>query len=150
MDIEFVRNLAKLLNEESLNVIEVKEEGEFAIRLEKHAQQALSVAPEVAPQKATPQTETTKESPTASSEATQILSPMVGVFYASPSPGAKPYVSVGSKVKEGDVLCIIKAMKLMKELTAEQAGTMEEILEKNEDVVEYNQPLFRIVAGDNE
>lgn len=73
-----------------------------------------------------------------------IDSPIVGTFYDSPSPDAPAYVQVGSKVKKGDVVCIIEAMKLMNEIEAEESGEVVEILVSNEGPVEYNQPLFRI------
>ncbi len=75
---------------------------------------------------------------------TEVKSPMVGVFYAAPSPDAEPFVQVGSKVKKGDVLCIIEAMKLMNEITAEQDGEIVDICVQNGDVVEYGQTLFKI------
>lgn len=77
-------------------------------------------------------------------QGTPVKAPMVGVFYAAPSPDAKPYVSVGSTVKEGDTLCIIEAMKLMNEITAEQGGTITEICVNNGDIIEYGQTLFYI------
>lgn len=77
-------------------------------------------------------------------EGTPIESPMVGVFYAAPSPDSEPYVSVGSKINKGDVVCIIEAMKLMNEVTAEKSGTITEICVENGQVVEYGQPLFLI------
>lgn len=70
--------------------------------------------------------------------------PMVGVFYAAPSPNAEPYVSVGSKVNKGDVVCIIEAMKLMNEVTATECGTIKEILVEDGSLVEFGQPLFVI------
>ena len=70
--------------------------------------------------------------------------PMVGVFYAASSPDAEPYVSIGSKVKKGDVVCIIEAMKLMNEVVASESGTVTEILAENGDLVEFGQPLFVI------
>ena len=69
---------------------------------------------------------------------------MVGTFYASPAPGKPPYVSVGDKVKKGQVLCVIEAMKLMNEIESEFDGEIAEICVKNEDVIEYGQPLFKI------
>lgn len=74
----------------------------------------------------------------------EITSPMVGTFYSSPSPGAEPFVQVGSKVKAGDVLCIIEAMKIMNELTSEVDGTIKEILVKENQTVEYGQLLMII------
>lgn len=73
-----------------------------------------------------------------------ITSPMVGVFYAAPSPDAEPYISVGSVIKKGDVLCLIEAMKLMNEVQAEQSGEIVKICVENGQVVEYGQPLFLI------
>lgn len=147
-DMEFIRNLAKLINEESLDVIEIKEEGKYSIRMEKHAVQQVMAMPSVAAMpKETHQTDK-EQTEVAAKEGVIIYSPMVGVFYEAPSPGAKPYVSVGSRVKEGDILCILEAMKLMNELVSEQNGTIAEIFVKNEEVVEYNQPLFRIVTED--
>ena len=78
-------------------------------------------------------------------EGALVLSPTVGVFYASPSPDARPFVEVGDQVKKGDTLCIIEAMKLMNEIPSEVDGTVAEICVGNGQVVEYNQPLFRIV-----
>ena len=73
-----------------------------------------------------------------------VKSNMVGTFYASPAPGKPPYVSVGDKVKKGQVLCVIEAMKLMNEIESEFDGEIAEICVKNEDVIEYGQPLFKI------
>lgn len=73
-----------------------------------------------------------------------VTSPIVGTFYSASGPGSAPFVSTGSKVKKGDVLCIIEAMKLMNEIESEYDGEIEEILVQNEQMIEYGQPLFRI------
>ena len=73
-----------------------------------------------------------------------VASPLVGTFYAAASPDAEPFVKVGDTVKKGQVLGIIEAMKLMNEIESEYDGVVEAVLVKNEDVVEYGQPLFRI------
>lgn len=73
-----------------------------------------------------------------------VKSPMVGTFYSKPSPDAKPFVEVGSKVKKGDKLCIIEAMKLMNEIEAEEDGEIVEILVKDEEMVDYGKKLFVI------
>ena len=73
-----------------------------------------------------------------------VTSPLVGTFYAAPSPEAEPYVKVGDTVKKGQVLGLIEAMKLMNEIESEYDGVVEAILVENEEVVEYGQPLFRI------
>ena len=78
------------------------------------------------------------------SEGTPVTSPMVGVFYAAPAPDKEPYVSVGAKVNKGDVLCLIEAMKLMNEVTAEKSGEIVEVCVENGQVVEYGQPLVMI------
>ena len=74
----------------------------------------------------------------------EVKSPMVGVFYKGPSPTSEPFVKVGSKVKKGDVLCIIEAMKLMNEIYAEQDGIISEVCLNDGDVAEYSQVLFRM------
>ncbi len=74
----------------------------------------------------------------------EVLSPFVGTFYASPSPTAAKYVEVGTKVKKGDVLCIIEAMKIMNEIEAEFPGKVAAVLVKDGQPVQYGQPLFQI------
>jgi acetyl-CoA carboxylase biotin carboxyl carrier protein len=74
----------------------------------------------------------------------EVTAPIVGTFYAAPAPDADAYVKVGDHVTAGTVLCIIEAMKLMNEIEAETAGTVKEVLVRNEEPVEYGQVLFRI------
>ncbi len=74
----------------------------------------------------------------------EVKSPMVGTFYSSPSPKDEPYVKIGDKVKKGDVLCVVEAMKLMNEIESEYDGEIVEICVKNEDMVEYGTTLFKI------
>jgi len=73
-----------------------------------------------------------------------IKSPLVGTYYSSPAPGGKPYVEVGTKVKKGDVLCIVEAMKIMNEITSDYDGEIVEILRRDEDIIEYGMELFKI------
>ena len=82
--------------------------------------------------------------PVAGTEGHVVKSPMVGTFYRSASPGAKPFVEVGDTVQIGDPLCIIEAMKLMNEIEADKAGTVKAILVENGQPVEYGQPLIVI------
>ena len=92
-------------------------------------------------------TTTPQDTPSANSESAnhnQILSPMPGTFYSAPSPDAEPFVKAGDAVKKGQTLCIVEAMKIMNEIEAESNGVISEILIKNGDPVEYNQPLFKI------
>ncbi|MBI5068479.1 MAG: acetyl-CoA carboxylase biotin carboxyl carrier protein [Deltaproteobacteria bacterium] len=98
---------------------------------------AAAHAPPAAP--ASPKAEKPAEKPGA-----LVTSPFVGTFYRAPSPDSQPYVDVGSKVKKGQVLCIVEAMKLMNEIEAEVEGKVAEILVQNATPVEFGQPLFRI------
>lgn len=112
---------------------------------------AASVAP-AQPQQpaatpaAAPITQALQETPTPASKSNllEVTAPIVGTFYASPSPDTPIFVKVGDRVKAGQVLCIIEAMKLMNEIEAEVSGTVREVLVKNEDPVEYGQTLFRL------
>lgn len=74
-----------------------------------------------------------------------VLSPMLGVFYSSPSPESEPFVKTGSKVRKGDVLCIIEAMKLMNEITAEKDGEITQVLAQNGQIVEFEQVIFKLL-----
>ena len=74
----------------------------------------------------------------------EVKSPMVGTYYGAPEPGAKAYVSVGSRVSKGQILCIIEAMKIMNEIESEFDGIVKEVLAQNSHPVEYGQVLFRI------
>ena len=78
-------------------------------------------------------------------EGTFITSPIVGTFYESSAPDKAPYVKVGDKVKKGDIICIIEAMKLINEIASEEDGEIKEILVKNGDIVDFGKPLFKII-----
>ena len=148
MDVKKIESLAKLMQETGLTALELTE-GESVLKLERKqeviaaAPVAVAAAPVAGPEAlgvvSQPEAVQTQQ------EGTMVLSPTVGVFYASPSPDARPFVEVGDQVKKGDTLCIIEAMKLMNEIPAEVDGTIAEICVGNGQVVEYNQPLFRIV-----
>lgn len=103
--------------------------------------QTLQESVEVIPKSIT-KAEASEQSAQISGKA--IESPMAGVFYAASAPDAEPYVTVGKPVKEGDVVCIVEAMKLMNEITATESGVIKEILVENGQIVEYGQPLFTI------
>lgn len=100
------------------------------------ASAAPAAAPAVAAEPAT--------APVAAEDTRTINSPMVGTFYRAPSPGAKPFADVGQKVKAGDTVCIIEAMKLLNEIETEYDGVIKEILVENGQPVEFGQPLFVI------
>lgn len=153
MNTRNVKSLIDMMEKSSLTALEVEEEG-CKIRLERSVQggavmQAAPLTPILQqPVLAAPAPQTVPETaPAATPEAPvgqEIKSPMVGVFYASSSPESDPFVTVGQRVKKGDVLCIIEAMKLMNEITAEVEGEITEICAQNGQIIEYGQPLFRI------
>lgn len=149
MDVKKIESLAKLMKETGLTGLELVEDGQ-QLRLERQVE--VVAAPVAAPAPAAPVPATgaealgvTHEELAPVKEGTLVLAPTVGVFYSAPSPDARPFVEVGDQVKKGDTLCIIEAMKLMNEIPAEVDGTVAEICVGNGQVVEFNQPLFRIV-----
>lgn len=151
MDVKKIESLAKLMQETGLTGLELVE-GDMELRLERQ-QEVVAVAPAApvmpvaapAPAAGAEAQAASQEQAAPRKEGALVLSPTVGVFYASPSPDARPFVEVGDQVKKGDTLCIIEAMKLMNEIPAELDGTVAEICVGNGQVVEFNQPLFRIV-----
>ena len=154
MDIRKVKKLIEMLEESQLNEIEIKE-GEESVKLVKAisvpVQEQIVTSNAVAP---TPQpavvNDVSADSDTSQSAEDETISgqtidsPMVGTFYAAPNPGAKDFVSVGDKISEGDVLCIIEAMKMMNEVKADSSGTIKQVLIENAEPVEFGQPLFVI------
>lgn len=149
MDIAHIRKLIKLVQGSDLTEIEVTE-GDHSVRISRQTTQVTAApvhysAPiaAAAPAEAAP-APATSASENAPDEAHVVKSPMVGTFYSAPNPDASPFVSVGSKVNKGDTLCIIEAMKLMNEIEAEYAGTVENILVENATPLEYGQPIFVI------
>ncbi|MDX1837677.1 acetyl-CoA carboxylase biotin carboxyl carrier protein [Legionella taurinensis] len=153
MDIRKIKKLIELLDETGISEIEIKE-GEESVRLSRHshvveAAQPVRYAPQPAPVQApaapaAPQAQAAAESESATVNGHKVRSPMVGTLYTSPSPDAQPFVKVGQKVKAGDTLCIIEAMKMFNEIEADKAGTIAAILAGNGDPIEYDQPLFVI------
>ncbi|MFZ5539950.1 MAG: acetyl-CoA carboxylase biotin carboxyl carrier protein [Pseudomonadota bacterium] len=151
MDLRKLKTLIDLVAESGIAEIEVTE-GEDKVRIVKHNPVAApppAPAPAPAPVFTAPAPSAAQASapPPAVAEEPKghvVKSPMVGTFYRSSSPGAKPFVEVGQAVKPGDTLCIIEAMKLLNEIEAEVAGVVKEILVENGQAVEYGQPLFVI------
>ena len=147
MEIEKIRELAEILRESGLTALEVRE-GEDKVRLEKapvqavYAQGAAAPAPSAsaAGVQAIPQGSGVVDF----NQLTECKSNMVGVFYSSPSPDSEPFVKIGDKVKKGDVLCIIEAMKLMNEYVAPQDGEIVDICAENGQLVEFGQCLFKL------
>lgn len=134
-----IRTYAGLMEELQLTGLEVEADG-VRVRLERMGAPAAPVvvsAPAAAAAPAAAKAEV-------DGDMVEVTSPMVGVFYSAPTESAEPFVRTGSKVKKGDVLCIIEAMKLMNEITAECDGTIVDIGAGNNQVVDYGHVLFRI------
>jgi acetyl-CoA carboxylase biotin carboxyl carrier protein len=153
IDKDKVKDLAEILTAYGLTRLEASE-GDFRLILEKAPvepiQQVQPIQPVQPPQPAQPLA-SPQPRPTPSEDdivdydqLAQVVSPIVGVFYSAPSPDSPPYVSIGSAVRKGDVLCIIEAMKLLNEITADQDGEIVDICVKNGDIAEYGQVLFKM------
>jgi acetyl-CoA carboxylase biotin carboxyl carrier protein len=156
MDIRKVKKLIELLEESGVAEIEIRE-GEESVRISRHgaAAAAVSVQPAPAAQAAAPPLAASpgagrgaavaaEDASAAARAESAVTAPMVGTFYASPAPGAKPFVEIGSEVKVGQTLCIIEAMKMMNQIESDKAGRVTSILVKSGDPVEFGQPLFII------
>ena len=160
MDLDFLERLIQAVDESSIDSIEI-ERGGTRVRIGKTPPQTVAAAaPTMAPVAAAPVAAAPAAAPPAGAAApaaapaaaetgtpshwVDVPSPMVGTFYAAPAPDAPPYVDVGSRVGDGDTLCIIEAMKLMNELEAEITGTIAEVCVENAEPVEYGQVLFRV------
>ena len=145
MDISEIRKLIKLIQSTDVTEIEVCE-GDQTVRISRQGSPAIFQSAPAAPAPAAPAAPVEAAAPSAPvvDTANQVTSPMVGTYYAAPSPDADNFLSEGQKVKKGDTLCIIEAMKMMNEIEAEYNGVVESILIDNATAVEYGQPLFVI------
>jgi acetyl-CoA carboxylase biotin carboxyl carrier protein len=161
IDLRYVKKLIDILDESTVDSIEISSDKGMKIRISKSpsGRGAMQVAqPTVmAPMMAPPMLPSGNSTPAEGTPAVEappssepksggndVKSPMVGTFYSAPEPGAKPYVSVGSRVSKGQILCIIEAMKIMNEIESEVTGVVTEVLASDAQPVEYGQPLFRI------
>ncbi|MCH8896481.1 MAG: acetyl-CoA carboxylase biotin carboxyl carrier protein [Proteobacteria bacterium] len=148
MDIRKVKKLIELLQESGIAELEITE-GDDSVRIRRYPSAALSAQAALAPvaiQTPPPVTAAAASEPAveASSGGHNVTAPMVGTFYDSPAPGAKPFVQIGSSVSEGDVLCIIEAMKMMNQIEADVPGTIVSVLVESGAPVEFGQLLFII------
>lgn len=155
MDLNELREIIKILEESALSELEIEEEG-LRVRLQKPgaAPVAMSMpapaATAPAPPASAPTDGASASEPKGDKEyyAEQGLktidAPMVGTFYSAPSPGADPFVTAGDRVGKDDTVCIVEAMKLMNEVAAKFAGTIEKVLVENGEPVEFGQPLFAV------
>lgn len=148
MDIRKIKKLIELLEESGLAELEISE-GEESVRIARFTQGVNVVAqgqPMAMPMQAAsaPATAPPAAVPAEHRDENMVTAPMVGTFYASPAPGAKPFVEVGQEVRIGQVLCVIEAMKMMNQIESERAGKVVAVLAKNGEPVEFGQPLFAI------
>ena len=157
MDLAYVKKVLKLVEESSVNEIELEEKG-IRIRISKNGNNAgffhpmTTVIPQQAPvtgpqvqQAAAPQE--TVPAPIAEKKYHEVKSPIVGTFYRAPAPDASNYVEVGQEINEGTVLCIVEAMKLMNEIESDMSGKIVKVCVENGKPVEYNQVLFLVEAA---
>ncbi|WP_373160805.1 acetyl-CoA carboxylase biotin carboxyl carrier protein [Collinsella aerofaciens] len=156
MDSKRLAEIADVMEDRGLTRVRVEEPDGTAVELERAsvaqpvavpmpmpgAVAAQVAAPTVAPAAPEPATQTPAAAP--EPKGTEVTAPMVGVFYAAPAPGDEPFVRVGSKVKAGETLCIIEAMKVLNEVTAEADGEVLEICVADGDLVEFDSCLMRI------
>ena len=164
IDLRYVKKLIDMIDESTVDSIEITSDKGMKIRISKSPQHrgtvqvaapvALPVAPaamqDVAAPRLTPAQgmPAVAEEPAAPKETLlEIKSPMVGTYYQSPEPGGKAYVSPGDRVKTGQIVCIIEAMKIMNEIESEHSGVIREVLVQNAQPVEYGQVLFRIAPN---
>lgn len=145
---EYIEKLAKLVSDNQLSEITL-EDGDKAITIKKGGVSGVVAAPvapvvqaaaPAAPATEAPQAKAASDAP----KGTPITSPMVGAFYAAPSPGSEPYVKVGDVVKAGQVVCIVEAMKLMNEIESEVSGKVVQICVEDGQSVEYGQVLMYV------
>jgi acetyl-CoA carboxylase biotin carboxyl carrier protein len=148
MDIRKVKKLIELLEESGISELEISE-GEESVRISRHPRMGMQVAAtqaapvmQAAPAAAMPATSAGERAPR--NDEHTVTSPMVGTYYASASPGAKPFVEIGSEIEVGQILCIIEAMKMMNQIESDKAGRVTAMLAKNGEPVEFGQPLFII------
>lgn len=150
MDLRKLKTLIDLVSESNVSELEITE-AEGKVRIVKGGgavvQQVMAAPvlaqPAVAAAPAAPAA-TPAPAAAAVPAGHVVKSPMVGTFYRAASPGAKPFVEVGSQIKEGETICIIEAMKILNEIEADKSGTVTQILGENGQAVEYGQPLFVI------
>ncbi len=145
MDIRKVKKLIELLEHSGIDELEIRE-GEESVRLARHPRPAPAPPPAAAPAGAP--AEAPPAEPAARANVHEITAPMVGTFYAAPSPGARPFVEPGARIEHGDTVCIIEAMKILNQIEADCTGTVLEVLVENGQPVEFGQPLFLVDTAD--
>lgn len=143
MEYEKIKQLMEDMGNSKLSSIDIDFPDGTKISMKKENEQIVKVVENA---KIVENNTTVEEKNETKEKGNIVKSPMVGTFYSKPSPKAEPYVEVGKKVKKGDVLCIIEAMKLMNEIESEFDGEITEILVEDGEIVEYGKPLFKNVS----
>ena len=144
MDIRKVKKLMELLEESGMSEIEIKE-GEESVKISRYGNSPApshSFVQQQAPASLPPMAAAPVIADQPSTIGQSLTSPMVGTYYSAPSPTAKPFVTIGQHVKQGDTIGIVVAMKIMNQIEAEQSGTVLQILVKDGEAVEFGQPLI--------
>lgn len=141
MNTKKIEEVIRLMEKHNLTEITVEEEG-VKIHLRKGPSGLIEKSIEMPSRVLTPAKEVPRAAREEKRNVVEIKAPMVGTFYRSPSPDAKPFVDIGKRIKEGDVLCIIEAMKLMNEIKSEIKGKIVDVLVESGDPVEFGQVLF--------
>jgi acetyl-CoA carboxylase biotin carboxyl carrier protein len=141
-DVKRIRRLVELMNEHDLAEVDLRQ-ADLRIRLRKGGE-PLIVAPSAAKPAAAPAAGAAEPAAKADSDLPVIKSPMIGTYYASPSPETPPFVKVGDHVGPTTTVCIIEAMKVFNEIPAEMSGLVVKVLVENGEPVEFGQPLFKI------
>lgn len=146
MNINEIKELLKAIDSTNLEYVKL-ESSDLRLEVSKKAQSTSSPVLSVQQESVVDlslEKPVVNDTPVTSNENLSVVAPLMGTFYDSPSPDADSFVKVGDVVEEGDTLCILEAMKLMNEITSEIKGEIIEVLVSNEELVEYNQPLFKI------
>ena len=141
MDTNIIRQLIEMFEKSGITDMELEAEG-IKLKIGKKVSETATASPAAAAEYIAPAPQRLQEKPWPSGK--QIKSPLVGAYYRAPSAGAKPFVSEGQRVKEGDVVCIVEAMKVMNEIKSPFSGTVTQILPADGDMVQYDDVLLII------
>jgi acetyl-CoA carboxylase biotin carboxyl carrier protein len=159
IDLRYVKKLIDMIDESTVDSIEITSDKGMKIRISKSPQHrgtvqvaapvampvAATMTPRLTPGEGVPAVP--EEAAAAKESLLEVKSPMVGTYYQSPEPGGKAYMAPGDRVKSGQIVCIIEAMKIMNEIESEYSGVIREVLVQNAQPVEYGQVLFRIAPN---
>lgn len=144
MDIKKIKALAEIVKNYEITSLTITE-GDITVSIQRGQREKTGTIINQEDNQKTLSDETSIENMYNFSDVNEIKSPLVGIFYIAPSPEAKPFVEIGTKIKKGDILCMIEAMKLLNEINAENDYEIVDICVKNGEIVEYGQTLFKVI-----